>query len=123
MRRVERALQSGGATVRRGGAWDPWDLEVVCGALGAARLIVAVEDHGAGNQLVRSRWWPSVSIAGLTAAAGFAALAVAAELDGARPATAVLGAAALWLVLCIGCQCGAAAAVIGRTVQQRGDPQ
>jgi O-antigen biosynthesis protein len=119
LRRVEHTLQSEGATVRRGGAWDGWDLEVVCGALGAARLIVAVEDHGAGNQLVRSRWWPSVSTVGLTATVGCAALALAAALDGARPVTAVLGAAAIWLVLRIGCQCGAAAAVIDRAVRQQ----
>jgi hypothetical protein len=90
----------------------------VCGALGAARLIVAVEDHGAGNQLVRSRWWPSVSATGLTAAASCTALALAAALDGALPVTEILGAAAIWLVFRIGCQCGAAAAVIEHAVRE-----
>jgi hypothetical protein len=47
--------------VRRGGAFDRFDLEVRGGLLGAVRLIVAVEEHGAGQQLVRIRYWPSWS--------------------------------------------------------------
>jgi hypothetical protein len=119
LRRVEQSLRACGATVRRGGDWDGWDLEVVCGALGAARLVVAVEDHGAGNQLVRARWWPSVSMTALALIVCFAALSLAAELDGGWSVGAILGAAALWLALRTGRQCGAAAAVIGRTVRQQ----
>jgi len=119
LRRVEQALRFQGATVRRGSAWDPWDLEVVCGALGAARLIVAVEDHGAGNQLVRSRWWPSVSATGLTATIGFGALAVAAGFDGGPFVAEILGTAAALVGLRAVCQCGVAAAVIKRAVGEQ----
>jgi GT2 family glycosyltransferase len=120
LRRVEQGLRADGATVRRGGDWDCWDLEVACGALGAARLVVAVEDHGAGSQLVRARWWPIVSMTALAATIGFAALSLAAELDGGWSVGAIFGAAAVWLVLRTGHQCGAAAAAIDRTVQERG---
>jgi H+/Cl- antiporter ClcA len=106
--------------VRRGGDWDGWDLEVVCGALGAARLVVAVEDHGAGNQLVRARWWPSVSVIALALIVCFAALSLAAELDGGWPVGSILGGAALGLALRTGCQCGAAAAAIDRTIREQG---
>jgi hypothetical protein len=120
LRRVEQGLRADGATVRRGGDWDGWDLEVVCGALGAARLVVAVEDHGAGNQLVRARWWPSVSMTALALIVCFAALSLAAELDGGWSVGAILGAAALWLALRTGRQCGAAAAAIDRIVREAG---
>ena len=89
-------------------------------ALGAARLVVAVEDHGAGSQLVRARWWPIVSMTALAATIGFAALSLAAELDGGWSVGAIFGTAAVWLVLRTGHQCGAAAAAIDRTVQERG---
>jgi hypothetical protein len=104
--------------VRRGGDWDRWDLEVASGALGKARLVIAVEDHGAGHQLVRWRWWPGVSAAGLALTAGFTSLSLAAALDGGRGAAAILGTAAVWLVLRTGRQCGVASAVIERTVRE-----
>jgi len=123
LRRVEKTLRADCTMVRRGGDWDLWDLEVVCGALGAARLIVAVEDHGAGNQLVRSRWWPSMSATGRWLIVGLGALSLAAALDGVVPAAAILGAAALWFVLRTGHQCGAALAAIERAVRAPGVAQ
>jgi GT2 family glycosyltransferase len=117
--RVEQALRANGAPVRRGGDWDRWDLEVVGGALGGARLIVGVEDHGAGNQLVRARWWPSVSVAALALTAAFSFLSVAAALDGVAPAAAILGAAAFCLALRMGCESGKAVAAIGHTVREQ----
>jgi O-antigen biosynthesis protein len=118
LRRIEQTLRTEGAMVRRGGDWDCWDLDVAAGALGGARLIVAVEDHGGGNQLVRSRWWPSVSAVALTLTIAFAALSVAAALEHAWPVMGILGAAAMWLVLRMGGQAGAAAAAIERTVRK-----
>jgi GT2 family glycosyltransferase len=120
LQRVEQMLRAVGSTVRRGGDWDRWDLEVRCGTLGAARLIMAVEDHGAGNQLIRVRWWPSVSAIALILTMGTAALAVAAGVDGGRSAAAVLGLAAAWVTLRAACQCGAAVAAIEHTVCEQG---
>ena len=119
LRRVEQTLRGDGALVRRGGDWDQWDLEVACGTLGAARLIMAVEDHGAGNQLIRVRWWPSVSAAALALTVGTAALSVTAGFDGGWSVAAILGTAAAWVVLRAVCQCGAAAAVIERAVHEQ----
>ena len=48
-----------GAVVRSGGDWDRWDLQVRGGLLGGAGLRMAVEEHGAGQQLVRVRSWPA----------------------------------------------------------------
>jgi O-antigen biosynthesis protein len=116
LRCLEQMLRAVGSTVRRGGDWDRWDLEVTCGMLGAARLIMAVEDHGAGNQLVRVRWWPSVSATALALSLGTVALSIAAGFDGEWSATAVLGCAAAWMIGRTASHCGAAIAAIERTV-------
>lgn len=50
---LERAAQEQGAIVRRGGEYDAWDLEVRGGLWGSVRARVAVEEHGAGKQLLR----------------------------------------------------------------------
>ncbi len=120
LRRVEQALQALGSTVRRGGDWDPWDLEVSCGTLGAARVIMAVEDHGAGNQLIRARWWPTVSLTTLGLAAALTILSVAASFDGGLSAGVILGIVALYVVGRGAWQCGRAVAVIERTVREPG---
>ena len=44
-----------------GGDFERWDLHVRGGMLGSMRLRVAVEEHGAGRQLVRIRSWPRFS--------------------------------------------------------------
>jgi O-antigen biosynthesis protein len=116
LHQIEQLLQTIGPVVRRGGDWDAWDLEVTCGALGAARLIMAVEDHGAGHQLVRARWWPTVSSMTVALTIGTAVLSVAAGLDGAWAAAAVLGVAAAGIFVRAAYQCGTAIAVIERTV-------
>ncbi len=86
---LETALRSGGAVVRRGGETDPWDLEVRGGLHGSLRAHVAVEEHGAGRQLVRLRvdehapapvrlatWGPSILALSAAAAEGWIAAAV-----------------------------------------------
>jgi hypothetical protein len=62
-----------------------------------------------------------VSATGLALALVLVPLAVAAALDGARPAATILGAAAIWAVLRAGYQCGAATAAIERSLRERGE--
>jgi len=119
LRSVEETLRAVGSTVRRGGDWDRWDLEVACGTLGAARLIMAVEDHGAGNQLIRARWWPTMSAVTPVLTMAATALAVAAGFDRAWPAAAVLGIAAASVALRAAWHCGLAIAVIERCVSDQ----
>jgi hypothetical protein len=54
---LKRRLRPGSLVVQ-GGTYDSWDVEVFGGMLGSARMLMAVEDHGAGSQLVRVRSWP-----------------------------------------------------------------
>jgi GT2 family glycosyltransferase len=80
---IRDALRDAGAAVRHGGDFDRWDLEARLGTLGAVRVLLAIEEHGAGRQLLRFRAWPhprrewlAVVAAGLLGALG-AALAQA----------------------------------------------
>ena len=117
LHRIEEALRAAGALVRRGGDWDCWDLEVAGGAFGAARLLMAVEDHGGGNQFVRSRWWPRLSRFALTVAGGFLMLSLAAALDSGPIAAVTMGALAVCLLAAASCQAGIAAAILEHTVR------
>lgn len=94
---LEGALRQQDAIVRRGGDFDDWDLEVRGGLFGGLRVLAAVEEHGAGKQLVRfarrSRV-PALTRAAISACALLAAGAVA---GGGWVAAVVLLAGALGL--------------------------
>ena len=118
VRRLDAALREAGAIVVSGGDWDRWDLEVRGGLLGRARLRMAVEEHGAGKQLVRVRTWPRPSRAGLatpTMVALLAAIAVAIEPSAAAAAT--FGGLALLVAARAGYESARAAAAAGDVVQ------
>jgi len=109
---IETILRAEGACVLRGGRHDRWDLEVRGGVLGAARLLVGVEDHAGGKQLIRLRWWPLVPERGPVLALGFATLSLAALQASAWVAAVVLGCGALLPALHIVEQCMAAMTTI-----------
>jgi len=110
---LEAELRAKGARVRRGGDFDRWDLEVSGGALGAARLFMAIEEHGAGKQLARFRVRPRVEARSIALIGSLAALCSAAALDQGWFAALVLGAMAGLLGLrAFGETAGAAAALI-----------
>jgi O-antigen biosynthesis protein len=48
------------AVVVTGGEFDRWDLEVMIGRLGRARLLFAIEEHGGGRQMLRFRCWARI---------------------------------------------------------------
>jgi GT2 family glycosyltransferase len=110
---LSRRLAAAGATVRPGGEFDRWDLEARVGTFGAARLLVAMEEHGSGRQLVRLRAWPRGRPGWLALGAGLALLAAGAAADGAPVAAAVLAAAALAVAGRVALDCGSALALVG----------
>jgi GT2 family glycosyltransferase len=114
---IESSIRGGGLPVVRGGAHDRWDLEVRTGSLGSARLIMGVEPHSLGRQLVRFRWWPHCAPAGLLSAVLFSALAAGAALDGAWAACAVLAAVPVVLALRASQECAAAMGAIARALE------
>jgi GT2 family glycosyltransferase len=95
MRTIEGALRDAGAVVQRGGAHDRWDLEVRGGFLGAARMLMCVEDFGGGRQLVRLRSWPDIPWRGPLLSVAVGAIALLALRDHAFLVGGVLGLAAL----------------------------
>ncbi len=106
VRQMREAIRREGTCVNDGGPYDRWDLEVPGGALARARLLVAVEDHGAGRQYVRLGLWPKCS------GVGFAVIAFLAAVAGAAATGAVWTAAVVFA--------GAAALVIARVAQEAG---
>jgi O-antigen biosynthesis protein len=108
LRALETDLRDQGATVLRGGDFDRWDLRVGLGILGWACLRVAIEEHGAGRQLVRCRLYPRSARPTVVAALLMLALAVIAAADGAPIAIAVLAAAASTLLAAVGLKQAAA---------------
>ena len=65
LRQLEDAIAATGLVIRRGNAYEAWDLEIIGGLLGSIRVLMAVEDHGAGNQYVRLAAWPRYSKLGM----------------------------------------------------------
>ncbi len=88
---LESALKSHRVVVHRGGDYDGWDLDAWCGVLGGARLLMTVEEHGGGKQLLRFRAVPKFGAAAWGTMLSVAALAAAAALDQAWIAGALLG--------------------------------
>ena len=115
LRTLEARLRVEGACVLRGAEHDAWDLEIRGGILGAARVLMGLEDHPAGKQLVRLRWWPEVPGRGPVLVLGLAGLTVAAARAGARLAALFLGFGTLLPALHIVEQCMAAMAAIRQT--------
>ncbi len=108
---VERArtnLRSHGVPAAPGGACDRWDLEIRGGLFGSARIRLAVEEHGAGRQLLRWHVWPRVPAGALTAIATLAALALGAAAAHAWTAASVLGGCVMLVVMRVGIECSRA---------------
>src|SRR6266550_2742659 len=118
LRGLEATLRTQHACVLRGDEHDRWDLEVRGGVLGAARLVIGVEDHPGGKQLIRLRWWPAVPHRGPVLAAVFTALTIAAAHADAWAAVAFLGLGAALPPLHILEQTMAAMATMRSAVKQ-----
>ena len=117
LRSIEVALRSAGACTLRGSDYDRWDLEVRGGILGTTRIRMAIEEHGAGKQLVRFRSWPRCSAKGLALTLLFAVLSTGAALDHAWTVSAILGVVALLLVLRTLLECTTAMAAVLRVLE------
>ena len=114
---LESRLRDAGACFRRGGDFDRWDLEARCGAFGAARALLGVEEHGAGKQMGRWRLWSHPSPPAFLVAALLVLLAVGAGLDRAWVATCALSAAGGVLAWRMAADCGSALATLERAVR------
>jgi GT2 family glycosyltransferase len=107
---IEETLRSQGVGVIRGNEYDRWDLEVRAGLFGTVRMLMAIEEHGSGKQLVRLRSWPRFSVIGITLTLLFSALSIGAELQHALVASVILGVIATLPSIRMLQECGGAMA-------------
>lgn len=118
LRAMEADLRADGVCVLRGARDARWDLEVRGGFLGAARVLMGVEEHVGGKQLVRLRWWPVVPIIGPILTLVLTVLARGASMDHAWVAASILGFGALLSAVRTLEQCSAAMATIREAVDR-----
>ena len=118
VRAIASALRAEGSVIRSGGDWDRWDLQVRAGLLGVARLRIAIEEHGAGRQLVRVRSWPRAPMTSILLGALAALVATLALVSDADALTILLGVLAASLVARLLYECGTATATIRRALHR-----
>jgi O-antigen biosynthesis protein len=116
---LEQELRGQGGTLNHGTEYDRWDLEVRGGVLGAARMRMAVEEHGGGRQLVRIRSWPHCSRPGVALIGTSTVLAAAAALDGAWIACGLLAMSALVLIATALWDCATATGIMIRALEKQ----
>ena len=118
VRAIADALRADGSVIRSGGDWDRWDLQVRGGLLGGARLRIAIEEHGAGRQLIRVRSWPSTPWTSIFLGALAALAVVLALTSDADAVTVLLGAFAAAVMARVTYECGAATVTIRRALRR-----
>jgi len=114
---LEAALYHVGARQSRGGGFDRWDLEIRGGLFGRLRVLLAIEDHGSGRQLVRLRSWPRMSRPGQALLLVFAALGGLAFGFGSWGAGVVLCGVAASVLLRSIIECGSATATYQEAIK------
>jgi hypothetical protein len=116
---IEEDLVRHGAVTRRGGDFDRWDLEVRGGLLGCARMLMAIEEHGAGKQLLRFRTWPKFWSLAIALALVFAGLGVGAGVERCGFAAIALTLIAGLIIFRLLKESAAAQAAILYTIEDR----
>jgi GT2 family glycosyltransferase len=111
---IQRSLDAERASWRCGGEYDRWDLEVIGGMFGSVRMLMAVEDHGGGAQLVRIRSWPRCRNAATAVMCLLSILMLLSALDSAWLVTGVFGSVLAWLVWMVLGQAGQSTAALLR---------
>jgi hypothetical protein len=112
LERIERDARRWGALVRRGGCFDRWDLQARGGLLGGVRLRMTIEEHGAGQQLVRFKVWPTIRSTVVIAAACLAVLTAGAARDGATATAIILASLGLMLMARSAYECSVAGSTV-----------
>ncbi|MCK8600743.1 glycosyltransferase [Desulfoferrobacter suflitae] len=114
---LEASLKSLRTVVLRGGDFDRWDLELRGGLLGCVRILMAVEEHGGGKQLVRFRAWPRCPRGGVIITLVFAVLAALAAISHAWVACGMLNFIALVLMTLVFRECSSAMAAVSTVLK------
>jgi GT2 family glycosyltransferase len=116
---VEEGVRALRTVILRGGDFDGWDLEVRGGLFGSVRLLLAVEEHGGGNQYIRIRSWPRCTGAGILMTLFFAATGAAAAAAQAWFACGALNAIAIVLMMRVLIECSAAMSTLNQVLDHK----
>jgi GT2 family glycosyltransferase len=114
---VETNLQLQEVAVRRGSDFDGWDLETRGGIAGSVRLVLAIEEHGAGKQMLLFHLRPRITSAAVVALILLVALFAAAMIDHNAWLGAILAAAIVVVLVRMVSDCGAAASLAQSSVE------
>jgi GT2 family glycosyltransferase len=118
LKSIETMLKAEKVWLRRGGAFDDWDLEVRGGLFASVRTRVGIEEYPGGKQHIRFRVWPTFSMPAAALATIPACLALLAAWNGAPLAALALALVVLLLLLRAAGDCAASATclldVLGR---------
>lgn len=109
---LEAALRDRRAVIKHGSDFDRWDMEVDGGIFGRVRLLIGIEDHGAGTQYVRVRTWPRWRRAGKTTLALIAMVMFPAAMGSQWLVVGVLAGVATLMVSATIAQCAGATAAL-----------
>jgi len=123
LRQLETEMKDVGAVVRKGGDFDPWDLDVRGGFFGSARVLMAIEEHGGGKQMVRFRSLPDMKIIAPILALTLSLLAMFAYLDSAAIAAGGLGVAAVLIAVHALCDLALATGIVRASADRLGKKQ
>ena len=115
---LEKSLKDSRAVVVRGGDFDRWDLEILGGLFGSVRVLMAVEEHGDGKQLLRFRARPKLSLFEMSMIVIPAVLAGIALIDGAWVAGAAMALASVAMLIWQLGDCSVAMTCYVRTLRQ-----
>ncbi len=116
---IEERVSALRTVILRGGDFDGWDLELRGGLLGSVRMLMAVEEHGGGNQYIRIRSWPRCTPAGIVITLFFAALGAGAAAAGAWIASAALNGTAIVLMMRVLIECSSAMSALGQVMDHK----
>ena len=111
-------LHTAKVPVMPGGDFDAWDLQVKSGLFGRARLVIAIEEHGSGKQLLRLRVFQRPTLHVNVLVLILTLMSLAATLDSAWVVSGALCCLALLLAARTRYECGVAATALLDEVQQ-----
>ncbi|WP_347272584.1 glycosyltransferase [Leptolyngbya sp. FACHB-17] len=116
--KIKQHLSQQGAVALHGGDFDPWDLEIRGGLTGSARLLIAIEEHGGGKQLIQLRCWSRITPAAIVILVLLASLTVFAAIDRAVVASLILGSLTIGFAVASSWDCASAMASYLTALQQ-----
>ncbi len=101
-----------------GGNFDQWDMEVHGGLLGSSRLMMEIEEQGAGKQYVYFRSRPKLSLTGIVLAIFFAVLTFLSASDKSWTITFIISVLTISLVFRMLIECAYASTALFHALKE-----